>query len=159
MESLIPNSRYQRRHQRPRPQYDLNLKLSRFPPHQQLPQSRHLTGGEPRGRAQRRLGRQRCLAVPSGCLHRTEHSSPGEVQNVCDYFYSLAALNNWNRPQALILGCRQLLTPYYHPQVNGKVERFNRTLLEEWAYVHPYTGVPQLIGGEGCGGATFEFAK
>jgi len=22
--------------------------------------------------------------------------------------------------------------------VNGKVERFNRTLLEEWAYVRPY---------------------
>ncbi|MGH7609927.1 MAG: IS481 family transposase [Candidatus Dormibacteria bacterium] len=32
----------------------------------------------------------------------------------------------------------QLLTPRYHPQVNGKVGRFNRTLLEEWAYVRPY---------------------
>jgi transposase InsO family protein len=28
--------------------------------------------------------------------------------------------------------------PIRRPQVNGKVERFNRTLLDEWAYVRPY---------------------
>lgn len=36
------------------------------------------------------------------------------------------------------LGARQVFTPIYGPQVNGKVERFNRTLLNEWAYVRPY---------------------
>ena len=36
------------------------------------------------------------------------------------------------------LGTRHMTTPPYTPRVNGKVERFIRTLLNDWAYAHAY---------------------
>ncbi len=33
----------------------------------------------------------------------------------------------------------------YRPQTNGQVERFNRTMLEEWAYVRPYRTETQRV--------------
>lgn len=37
-----------------------------------------------------------------------------------------------------VQGVRHRRTRPYRPQTNGKVERFNRTLLTEWAYAKPY---------------------
>ncbi len=36
------------------------------------------------------------------------------------------------------LGIRHTRTRAYRPQTNGKVERFNRTLLDEWGYIRVY---------------------
>ncbi len=42
-------------------------------------------------------------------------------------------------------GIRHLRIPPRRPQLNGKVERFNRTLLDEWAYVQVYRSEQQRL--------------
>ncbi len=43
-------------------------------------------------------------------------------------------------------GVRHLRTRPYRPQTNGKVERFNQTLLNEWAYTQPYPSNQLRLG-------------
>ena len=46
---------------------------------------------------------------------------------------------------AALAGVEHRRTRPRRPQTNGKVERFNRTLLDEWAYVRPYNSDVERI--------------
>jgi len=43
------------------------------------------------------------------------------------------------------LGARHLTARPYRSQTNGKVERFHRTMVEEWACVRPYSSNHQRL--------------
>ncbi len=42
-------------------------------------------------------------------------------------------------------GIRHVRIPPRQPQINGKVERFNRTMIEEWAYVRLYRSETERV--------------
>jgi transposase InsO family protein len=57
---------------------------------------------------------------------------------------------NYTRSQAFAealteVGARHIRTRPFRPQTNGKSERFNRTMLEEWAYVREYASNAERV--------------
>ncbi|MGC9411197.1 IS481 family transposase [Streptomyces sp. DZ1-3] len=66
--------------------------------------------------------------------HGIDHIERVLTDNAWPYRKSFA----W-RDALADLGAAGKLTRAYRPQTNGKVERFNRTPLDEWAYLRPYT--------------------
>ncbi len=60
------------------------------------------------------------------------------TDNAWAYRHSTA----WRDAMAVLGACQIFIRPHC-PWTNGKVERFNRTLLTEWAYQRPYTSTAQ----------------
>lgn len=76
--------------------------------------------------------------VPNGGGHQVLGRQAGiTVQHVLTDNGSCYRSRTWANTLAET-GIAHKRTRPYRPQTNGKVERFNRTLLDEWAYARPY---------------------
>jgi len=164
-----PTGRVIRRYERPAPGDLVHVdvkKLGRIPEGGGW----RITG---RGEGYRDTGARKRLRLGLGCVHAAvdDHSRlayaevlDDEQAPTCAAFWSRAATffaghgvqvrqvmtdNAWaykSHAFAAALGSAEhIFIRPRRPQTNGKVERFNRTLLEEWAYVRPYRSESQRV--------------
>lgn len=68
----------------------------------------------------------------------TEHGIDRIERVMTDNAWAYRRSRAW-RDALTDLGAQARFTRRYRPQTNGKAERFNRTLLDEWAYQRPFT--------------------
>jgi transposase InsO family protein len=90
--------------------------------------------------------------------NETKETTTGFMTRALDYFTSCGitverVLSDNGSPYRSKLfndrltaaGVAHKYTRPYRPQTNGKVERFNRTLQEEWAYARPYLSEAERV--------------
>jgi transposase InsO family protein len=73
------------------------------------------------------------------------HGVPRIEQVMTDNALAYRRSHAWRDALSDLGATGRLIRPF-RPQTNGKAERFNRTLLEEWAYARPFTSAQERAG-------------